>query len=85
MDIINIIEDNSTIVSVGTYGNVVVDIPTSNIIMAGALGPQGPSGESTIAGSPILITDLQSNDLISYNGLNWINRRQEIVTEGGNF
>jgi len=85
MDIINIIEDNSTIVNVGTYGNVVVDIPTSNIIMAGAVGPRGPSGESTIAGSPILITDLRSNDLITYNGLNWINKAQELLTEGGNF
>lgn len=85
MDIINIIEDNSTIVSVGTYGNVVVDIPTSNIIMAGAVGPRGPSGESTIGGNPVLLTDLRTNDLITYNGLNWINKAQDLLTEGGNF
>jgi hypothetical protein len=84
MDIINIIEE-SNIISLGTYGSVIVDKPSSNIILAGAPGPQGPSGESTIAGSVITISNLSANDLLSFNGNNWTNKPQDLLTEGGNF
>lgn len=84
MDIINIIEE-SNIISLGTYGNVIVDKPSSNIILAGAPGPRGPSGESTIAGSTVTISNLSANDLLSFNGNNWTNKPQDLLTEGGNF
>jgi hypothetical protein len=84
MDIINIIEE-SNIISLGTYGSVIVDKPFSNIILAGAPGPQGPSGESTISGTAISISNLSANDLLSFNGNNWTNKPQDLLTEGGNF
>jgi|APGre2960657373_1045057.scaffolds.fasta_scaffold81715_1 hypothetical protein len=84
MDIINIIEE-SNIISLGTYGNVIVDKPSSNIISAGAPGPRGPSGESTISGTAISISNLSANDLLSFNGNNWTNKPQDLLTEGGNF
>lgn len=73
------------IISLGNQGTVLVNVPSNNIILAGAPGPQGPSGESTIAGSVITISNLSANDLLSFNGSNWTNRAQNLVTEGGNF
>lgn len=73
------------VINLGNQGNVLVDRPTSNIIYAGVPGPRGPSGESTISGTAISISNLSSNDLLSFNGDNWINRPQYLVTEGGNF
>ena len=84
MDIINIIE-TSTIVNTGVSNNVIVEIPSSNIILAGTPGPRGPSGESTIAGSPIVISNLVGNDLLAFNGLTWINLPAQDVGDGGNF
>jgi hypothetical protein len=42
-------------------------------------------GGTTIAGVPVEFTELQVNNLIAYNGQKFINRAQELLTDGGNF
>ena len=88
MDIISITE-SSNIISTGLASNVIVDKPTSTIIVTSQMGPQGiqgPSGETNIAGTPIYITStLAYNDLLTYNGTVWVNLPAASVGDGGNF
>ena len=88
MDIISITE-SSNIISTGLASNVIVDKPTSTIIVTAQMGPQGlqgPSGETTINGTAIVIAPtVAAGDLLAYDGTNWINTAQGVLTEGGNF
>lgn len=53
----------------------------------GAPGPQGPQGISgnTIGGYAVSINGVGNGDLLSFSDGNWINRQQQILTDGGNF
>ena len=88
MDIISITE-SSNIISTGLASNVIVDKPTSTIIVTSQMGPQGLqglSGTATIAGAAIVIdSTLGINDLLSYNGTNWTNLPAATIGDGGNF
>jgi hypothetical protein len=85
MDLINIIE-TSNIISSGTSGNIIVDKPSnSTIVVSGLPGPPGPPGGATIGSYSIVVSGIAANDLLAFNGTNWINRPQEQLTEGGNF
>lgn len=88
MDIISITE-SSNIISTGLASNVIVDKPTSTIIVTSQMGPQGLqglSGEVNIGGASIVIAPtVAAGDLLAYDGTNWINTAQGVLTEGGNF
>lgn len=51
----------------------------------GEVGPQGPPGDSYIGGVLTVVDAAQINDLLAYNGTYWTNKRQTLVTDGGNF
>lgn len=51
----------------------------------GPQGPQGPSGSADIGGYEIAVADLINGDVLGFNGANWYNRRQESLSDGGNF
>lgn len=56
--------------------------------ISGPQGPQGPQGEPGIAyigGYAVSLTDEAVNDLLSFNGDIWINKKQETLADGGNF
>ena len=55
------------------------------VVAAGPQGPQGPSGSSDIGGYGVSISDAINGDVLGFNGTVWYNRRQETLTDGGNF
>jgi hypothetical protein len=55
------------------------------VAITGAYIPRADVGANLIAGVPVEFTDLQVNNLIAYNGQKFINRAQELLTDGGNF
>jgi hypothetical protein len=77
------------IISITESSNVIVDKPTSTIIVTSQMGPRGlpgASGETTISGTSVVIAPtIAAGDLLAYDGTNWINTAKDILTEGGNF
>lgn len=56
------------------------------VAITGAYIPRADlAGDTSIAGVPVEFTDLQVDNLIAYNGTKFINRAQELLTDGGNF
>lgn len=63
----------------------VVEVPVTpapDVVEVVARGPQGPN---QIAGVPFAINGLAEGDVLSYGSAAWRNRRQENLTDGGNF
>lgn len=91
-EIITIVETTETIV-VNETPNQIVEViqPVTQIVEVVARGPQGPkgdSGNSDIIGYPVLqIGDIENGDVLSFgtNIMAWYNRKQESLTDGGNF
>jgi hypothetical protein len=55
------------------------------VAVAGAYIPRADIGSNVIAGIPVEFDSLQVNNLIAYNGTKFVNRAQELLTDGGNF
>lgn len=56
------------------------------VAVTGAYIPRADlASDTTISGVPVEFTNLQANNLIAYNGQKFINRAQELLTDGGNF
>lgn len=51
----------------------------------GPQGPQGPSGSNDIGGYGVSILNAINGDVLGFNGAAWYNRRQETLSDGGNF
>lgn len=51
----------------------------------GPRGPQGEPGENKIAGYSVSVTGLGVGDLLAFGGTQWINSKQDLITDGGNF
>jgi hypothetical protein len=54
----------------------------------GPQGPAGPSGSADIGGYPVqMIGEAENNDVLSFGSdiMAWYNRKQETLTDGGNF
>lgn len=51
----------------------------------GILGPPGPPGGTVIGGADVAVVDLLENDVLRFDGTNWVNVRQEVLVDGGNF
>lgn len=58
-----------------------VEINNNGITINGA--PIG--SDLLIGGAPIVVDDLQTGDVLSFGGSEWANRRQQTLTDGGNF
>ena len=63
----------------------VVNDSEPEIVEVVAAGPQGPSGPNSIAGYGFAIEDEIDGDVLGFNGTAWYNRRQETLSDGGNF
>ena len=55
------------------------------VLAAGPQGPSGPPGSSSIGGYGFAIDDAINGDVLGFNGAAWYNRRQETLSDGGNF
>jgi len=55
------------------------------IVSVGPQGPQGPSGANDIGGYGVTVSDAINGDVLGFNGAAWYNRRQETLSDGGNF
>lgn len=66
---------------------VVLDDTREVIVISGSIGPKGDTGGATIGDRPVLITNLQGNDLLQFNQSQnaWINVPQTSITDGGTF
>lgn len=66
----------------------VVSDPAPQVVEVLAAGPQGPAGApgpSSIGGYGFSIEDEINGDVLGFNGSVWYNRRQETLSDGGNF
>mgnify|MGYP006921297475 CR=1 FL=1 len=63
----------------------VFENPQPTIVEVIAAGPQGPAGPNEIGGYGIAIDDVINGDVLGFNGAAWYNRRQETLSDGGNF
>jgi hypothetical protein len=66
----------------------VVSDPNPQVIEVVAAGPQGPAGTpgpNSIGGYGFAIEDEVNGDVLGFNGTAWYNRRQETLSDGGNF
>lgn len=85
-----VISGNGTTLEVISPASNVVEViqPVTQVLEVAAVGPQGPaglSGSSAIGGFEVVIAGAQNGDLLGFNGTNWYNRRDNDVTDGGNF
>jgi hypothetical protein len=55
------------------------------VAVNGAYIPRADVGANTIGGIPVEFSGLQENNVIAYNGQKFVNRAQELLTDGGNF
>jgi hypothetical protein len=53
--------------------------------LQGLQGIQGPPGIAFIGGYSVSLTDEAVDDVLSFNGGNWVNKKQETLADGGNF
>ena len=55
------------------------------VVAAGPAGPAGPAGNNDIGGYGFSIEEITNGDVLGFNGAAWYNRRQETLSDGGNF
>lgn len=55
------------------------------VAITGAYIPRADLGSNTLAGIPVEFSDLRANNVLAYNGTKFVNRAQELLTDGGNF
>lgn len=55
------------------------------VVAQGPQGPAGPSGNNDIGGYGFAINGIANGDVLGFNGAAWYNRRQETLSDGGNF
>jgi hypothetical protein len=53
--------------------------------LQGLQGIQGLPGIAFIGGYEVSLTNEGENDVLSFNGTTWINKKQETLADGGNF
>jgi len=57
-----------------------------NATVSAGIGPQGPTGLSTLAGAQdVQITSLTEGDVLRYSNSRWRNYREENLVDGGNW
>lgn len=91
-DQIIITEQDNTLVVENQTDQVVVVVETQQtVVEVSAQGPQGPqglpgpSGSSLIGGYGVGLSGEIAGDVLGFNGSSWYNRRQETLSDGGNF
>lgn len=93
-DVVVITESNTNVVEVIQPPAVAdaVSAPPPQIVEVVAIGPQGPQGPQgpagldTIAGYPTTgVSSPIDGDVLGFNGSAWYNRKQETLSDGGNF
>jgi hypothetical protein len=78
-DVVEIIVDNPPQII------EVVKDPEPQIVEVIAAGPQGAVGPNSIGGYGFSIDDEIDGDVLGFDGSVWYNRRQESLSDGGNF
>ena len=66
---------------------VVIDDTREIIVVSGAIGPKGDSGGTNIGSYPVVVSNIQGNDLLLFSQPQnaWVNVPQTSITDGGTF
>lgn len=84
--IVEVIQDlQPTIVEVAARGPQGPSGPAGAAGATGPAGAPGPAGPNTIGGYGFSIDGEIDGDVLGFNGASWYNRRQETLSDGGNF
>lgn len=59
--------------------------PTPRQVVQINRGVQGRSGGDLIAGYPVVMSDIQRNDVVMFGTNEWVNVNQTEIADGGNF
>lgn len=77
---------NNLSVNVQGGNNINLEVtPTPKQIVQINRGVQGRSGADTIAGYPVVMSNIQRNDVVMFGTNQWVNTNQTEITDGGNF
>lgn len=73
---VNVIDGNNLNVQVTPVAKQIVQINR---------GVSGRDGGDNIAGYPVVMSNIQRNDVVMFGVNQWINTNQTEITDGGNF
>lgn len=59
--------------------------PTPRQVVQINRGVQGRSGGDLIAGYPVVMSNIQRNDVVMFGVNEWVNTNQTEIADGGNF
>jgi hypothetical protein len=60
-------------------------VPTPTQVIQINRGVAGTSNINTIAGYPVVMSNIQRNDVVMFGSNEWVNTNQTEITDGGNF
>jgi hypothetical protein len=81
------VQDGNNITATITGGNNInlQVTPTPRQTVQINRGVQGPSGNDNIAGYPVVMSNIQQNDVVMFGVNQWVNTNQLEIADGGNF
>lgn len=81
------VQDGNNITASVTGGNNInlQVTPTPRQVIQISRGVQGKSGADTIAGYPVVMSNIQVNDVVMFGNSQWVNTNQLEIADGGNF
>jgi hypothetical protein len=81
------VQDGNNITATITGGNNInlQVTPTPRQVVQINRGVQGPSGNENIAGYPVVMSNIQQNDVVMFGVNQWVNTNQLEIADGGNF
>lgn len=84
----NVTVQDANNLSVNVQGGNKINLevtPTPKQIVQINRGVQGRSGGDLIAGYPVVMSNIQRNDVVMFGTNQWVNTNQTEITDGGNF
>jgi hypothetical protein len=79
-------DGNNITASVSGGNNINLSVtPTPRQVVQINRGVQGASGNDKIAGYPVVMSDIQRNDVVMFGVNEWVNVNQTEIADGGNF
>lgn len=77
---------NNLSVNVQGGNNINLEVtPTPKQVVQINRGVSGRDGGDRIAGYPVVMSNIQRNDVVMFGTNQWVNTNQTEITDGGNF